>query len=58
MQGTHEAVDSLDEKASVAGFEDMLEGLSHVIHKISCEVGFNARIEQCSSFSINNFFLF
>ncbi|KAL5544038.1 hypothetical protein UlMin_007822 [Ulmus minor] len=40
--GTHE--DHFDERAAVSSFDDMVEGLSHLIHKISCEV-----LCKCSS---------
>lgn len=53
MQGTHhQHVDALDEKGTVASVDDMVDALSHIIHKISCEVVLKAGTKQCSSFSI------
>ncbi|EXB94445.1 hypothetical protein L484_018946 [Morus notabilis] len=36
INGTHDAL--LDDKAVVATFDDMLDGLCQIIHKISCEM--------------------
>lgn len=63
MQGTHEHVDSLDDKGSVASFDDMVEALGHIIHKISCEVVLMSELNnavpfQSYLFSVYHVFMF
>lgn len=39
MQEQHDRIETLDDKTSFAGFDGLLEDLlSHLLHKISCEV--------------------
>ncbi|PON85236.1 Sieve element occlusion [Trema orientale] len=39
INGTHhENVDTLDEKGSAASFDEMVEALAQIIHRISCEI--------------------
>ncbi|KAM7483127.1 hypothetical protein LguiB_007710 [Lonicera macranthoides] len=38
INGTDDHIDTLDDKAIVAGFDEILEVLAYIIHKISCEL--------------------
>ncbi|KAK2664470.1 hypothetical protein Ddye_003044 [Dipteronia dyeriana] len=38
LNGTSGQVDTLEENTNLAAFDGMLEALSYIIHKISCEV--------------------
>ena len=52
MQGTQEHVDHVEDSASLAGFDDILEALAYIIHKISCEVYFETWVKIFSTFII------